>query len=247
MIITLRYTHLTPRSNNQQVGMFPRDSQLWKFKRSRSGGKQMAASVFERDGHFVTVPLQDRRTVNGDTTVSVESSKPGDSSAWREDLRGSMFHQVKRKCPHCWSDTDFLATNGGTPDPSSALFTGPLPVWVFPIPTHQKATEMNQDERADLAVREFTTGFETTLRNGSIVGMLTTSSIITEQQTPAIIVHCAVVSSPTVSATKNLLHLTEREMHQGSRARTKEDKRGRRKQKESICRKRFTRSARSRH
>ncbi|XP_065070975.1 uncharacterized protein LOC135695728 [Rhopilema esculentum] len=75
--------------------IFPGENPPRKFRRSRSVGKKMVASVFSKTGHVATIQLEDRRTVNPDWYVN--HCIPQVLQVWRNKrprtgLRGLLWH-----------------------------------------------------------------------------------------------------------------------------------------------------------
>ena len=94
------------------VWVFTDENPQVKFKRNRSGSKQMIACFFAKFGHVATIPLEDRKTVTADWYVNY--CLPKAFRAWckrrpRTGVRGLLLHHGSASAHTAVVTPDFLA------------------------------------------------------------------------------------------------------------------------------------------
>ena len=94
------------------VWLFPGDTQLLKFKRSRSASKQMVASYIAKTGHITTIPLEERCTVTADWYVHQCLPQVLHAVRTRRPKSGITLHHDNAPAHTAAITREFLASDG---------------------------------------------------------------------------------------------------------------------------------------
>ena len=112
---TYIYQYDPETKQQSSVWLFPGQPAPQKFKRSRSTTKQMIAVFFSKSGHVVTVPLQERKTVNAEWYIN--TCLPKVLEAWcvkhpRASTRRLLLHHDNASAHTAAATLDYLQENG---------------------------------------------------------------------------------------------------------------------------------------
>ena len=99
---------------NTQLWVFPGETPLVKFKRSKTFAKQMVTCFFSKSGHVATIPLEDRKTINSDWYIN--HCLPKVFEEWckchpHSGTQGSLLHNYNASAHIVAATLNFLTEN----------------------------------------------------------------------------------------------------------------------------------------